>query len=191
MNTFIAVESQVQEIYDIDRIVITLCYTSFLFIQVLLSPLASWLVDYKGPQKSVILGCALVVAGVWLRIAIKSSFYYVLAGQIIAAAGNSFIVFSIATTSERWFSPQERTTSSSWALFGGSCGSLLSIAASAIAIEDSDDNNKVRSTEDDVFQYLVVHSAIATALKVVTAVLYRDAPQKAPMKGTELRYKQE
>ena len=85
--------------------VLTLCYTSFLFVQVLLSPLAGWLVDYKGPQKSVLLGCTLVITGVWLRIAIKSSFYYVLAGQIIAAAGNSFIVFSIAASSERWFSP--------------------------------------------------------------------------------------
>ena len=68
---------------------------------------------------------------------------------------------------------------------------MIVIPAAAISIEDSDDNNKVRSTEDDIFQYLVVHSAVASALVVATAFMYRDSPQKAPMRGAPVRHKQE
>lgn len=84
----------------------------------------------------MLIGCFLVIVGVWLRAAIKVNFLYVVIGQVLAAAGNSFIIFSIAASSERWFSPQERTISSSWSIFGGTLGALLSTVGGSAFISD-------------------------------------------------------
>jgi MFS family permease len=99
----------------------------FPFVYVVLAlPVGRWL-DARFAQ-ALAIGAVLTGGGALLRIAAPSSFIVQLAGQIVIAAGQPFVLNSITKIAARYFPRQERATAisiGSVALFAGILASVL------------------------------------------------------------------
>ena len=82
-----------------------MCYVSFNLVSIPLSPPANYLIDSRGPYPSIVLGLIIASIGAWSRLLFKidNSFYWILAGQLVAAVGQSFVINAPTAIAQRWF----------------------------------------------------------------------------------------
>jgi len=94
---------------------------------ILALPAGRWLDTRFGPALS--LGAMLTAAGGLLRLAGPASYGWALAGQVVTAAGQPFVLNAITKVAAHYFPAEERTaavSAGSVALFAGILGAVLS-----------------------------------------------------------------
>ena len=125
--TFAAIDTDTAKVLHVDVGTVGDLAAIFPFIYVVLAlPVGRWL-DARFAH-ALAVGAVLTGAGAIIRVLAPSSFGVQLAGQVVIAAGQPFVLNSITKVAARYFPQQERATAisiGSVALFIGILASVL------------------------------------------------------------------
>jgi fucose permease len=82
--------------------IIPLCY---MVIYVLVNFPSNWVLDVRGIKKGIVVGAVLTAVGTAIRCLVTTSFYFAIAGQVLCAIAQPFILNAPTKIAVRWFTP--------------------------------------------------------------------------------------
>ena len=85
----------------------------------------NWIIENYGVHKSICISAVITIIGLWIRVFINYSFYYVIAGNFIAAMGRAFATNAPPKVSLHWFFPENRALVTSIMLLCVSSGIVI------------------------------------------------------------------
>ena len=100
------IETTIEKVYGQQEITITFCSIIFYLIFLPLNFPVNWIVDVKGPRLSICTGAILIFVGSGIRCLVQFSFIFFIAGQVLCAAGEVFLVNPITKIVVNWFAPK-------------------------------------------------------------------------------------
>ncbi|KAK7942867.1 major facilitator superfamily transporter [Apiospora aurea] len=110
--TFSPVSQLAATYYNVSESAINWLSTGFLFVFVVTSPIAIYVL-HKGPKLSIVTASVLVLTGNWIRYAGSYSgnggnFGVVMFGQVLTGAAQTFVLSAPTTYSDLWFTHRGR-----------------------------------------------------------------------------------
>lgn len=82
--------------------IIPMCY---MIIYVFVNFPSNWVLDVRGIKKGIVVGAVLTSIGAAFRCLITTHFAFVIAGQVLCAIGQPFILNAPTKIAVRWFLP--------------------------------------------------------------------------------------
>jgi FLVCR family MFS transporter 7 len=93
------------KIYGVSDLLVQLCSVVFMIAFVPVVFPSNYVLDVFGLRSGVLAGSVLTFTGGMLRVGAFSSFYWILAGQTLAAIGQPFLINGPAKLAAFWFRP--------------------------------------------------------------------------------------
>ena len=81
---------------------IPMCY---MVLYVIVNFPSNWVLDVRGIKKGIVVGAVLTAIGGAIRCLITTNFYFIIAGQILCAIAQPFILNAPTKIAVRWFLP--------------------------------------------------------------------------------------
>ncbi|WWC72873.1 uncharacterized protein I206_106837 [Kwoniella pini CBS 10737] len=176
--TFSAVSKTSSEYFNVNENDINWLSTGFLFAFVISSPIALWILNFKGCKYSMCLSSILLIIGNWLRYLgsklgnnnkNNTTFGLVIFGQIIIGFSQPFVLSAPTRLSHQWFSEKSRITATALASLcnplGGALGQLI---------------GPFMATEPDKVPNMVLYVAIITTVICIPSFFLPSAPPLPP-----------
>jgi cyanate permease len=110
--TFAPITGEASRYYGVSDLSIGVLSLCFMFVYIIVSIPASWIIDTYGLRVGVGIGAALTGIFGLMRGLVGANYTLVLLAQIGIAIGQPFILNAITTTAARWFPVSERATAS-------------------------------------------------------------------------------
>lgn len=104
LNTLTPIAAYLSDIYNQDSVIVNLGGLLFTLMHPIFTFPAAYVIDTYGNKTGIMLGSALGIIGVCLRLLVNQGFFFVIAGQVIAGIGRPFILNCQAKISAGWFS---------------------------------------------------------------------------------------
>ena len=121
--------------------VFMIVYLPFNFVSI-------WIIEKKGVRVSVLTAVFMQAVGMWLRVFIKTSFAYVIAGQTLIAIAQPLLYNLPAKISGVWFPQKERLLSTmvgvNFVMFGAVVGFLFPGVVVTQDFDTTEPESKVR-----------------------------------------------
>jgi predicted MFS family arabinose efflux permease len=160
----------VQKRYGVSELVASLLLLVFPLLYVVFSVHAGALIDRRGYRFTVGLGCAGMALGALVRID-DARFAFLLAGQIVIAVAQPYVVNGISKLVADWFSPEQGAIATGL----GTMGMFLGMAAGMAATPALVSAIELRAT-------MIVFAGVTVASAVLFAIVVhpnREAPPVA------------
>jgi cyanate permease len=108
--TFASITGSAATYYAVSDLSIGLLSLSFMFVYIIVSIPASWVIDTYGIRVAVGIGAVLTGLFGLMRGLVAADYILVLIAQLGIAVGQPFILNAVTTVAVRWFPIQERAT---------------------------------------------------------------------------------
>lgn len=149
VHTFSSINVVVVDTFNLTSTEVTLNALLFTIAHPLLAYPCNWLINKKGMRLSFIIGAALVVAGVWMRLLLEEgTSVFCLLGSGLAATGSIFVLNTPSKLALNWFR-KERVNI---VAFTGILATLLSLTIGASIPGFLIDKN---TTQGEIRQFLM------------------------------------
>jgi FLVCR family feline leukemia virus subgroup C receptor-related protein len=182
--------TNLESIYDLSLFVVNLGTSlNYLIIFIPMSFLANYIIDEMGLRKGILIGNFLTIVGLWVRTFSKDSFYYIFAGQVLGALGAPCILNTPQMISSVWYSPQERTMSTTILSISSPIGVGLGFFLPQLFVSASDNVKGL----DQVNHLMFFIAIVGTVLLVPSFFLLKEKPRTPPSgaaKKEKLNYKE-
>ena len=96
----------VGQAYNQPDAVIAIIPMSYMLMYVLVNFPSNWVIDVRGIKKGIVIGAVLTSIGTAFRCLVTTNFYFVIAGQLLCAIAQPFILNAAAKVAVRWFLPE-------------------------------------------------------------------------------------
>ncbi len=179
--TFAPIRSAAVIYYGVSGRWIDFLSMSYMFVFLVLSIPASFIIDTYGIKTG--LGIASVLAGVsaMLKGAYADSFAVVAAGQIGLAAAQPFVLNAVTALSGRWFPLKERAMAAGFAALSQYIGIILVMILTPMMINVTY-SGKTITEVSGIRGMLLVYGGITLFSAVLTLVFIKDRPPHPPEK---------
>lgn len=151
--------------------------SSYMFFYLIMCIPASYFIDKFGIVKGVGTGAILMIAGGAIKGFSDNSFNLVLAGQILFAIAQPFVINAPTAVAARWFPVKERAISTGLATLAQYIGILIAMVVTPMLIvsspSDPDYGNGIESM-------VRIYGIITIAASVAALLLLREKPASPP-----------
>jgi MFS family permease len=113
------------------------------------------MIERAGVKKTLIVSSIITVIGLWLRILIDSSFYYIIVGSFIASLGRACSTHAPPKIALKWFLPKNRPMMSSILLISAPLGYVVGYGMTIMYIT-TDKDTPYETTKDEM-KKLILH----------------------------------
>lgn len=179
MVGFSAISTIIGDIYGVSGLVTQMLVLPYILLFIPCVFPANYLIDNYGIRIPVFIASITLLIGSWLRLLVNVDFYFVIAGQVIIAIGQPFMLSAPAKLAAVWFGDNERaiatTLGSLAAPIGAVCGFLLPLPL--IGEKDGTPDENGRST---FWTYVLVQNIIITVLGLPIIFLIKNEPPTPP-----------
>lgn len=145
---------------------------------------ASYFIDTYGIVKGVGIGAILTAAGGIIKGFSGTSFSAVVAGQILLAIGQPFVINAATAVTARWFPVRERALATGFATLAQYIGILMAMVVTPMLIVSSAADPRYG---DGIGSMLKIYGIITVALAAAGMLLLREKPLSAPSSEPYLR----
>jgi MFS transporter, FLVCR family, MFS-domain-containing protein 7 len=167
--SFAPISSTAQQFYKVPGLNIDLFSMSYMFMYILFTMPASWVIEKYGFRISIIIGAALTAVFGITRFAFADSYIIVLISQFLLAIGQPFLVNVSTKVPANWFPVKERSTASGILVMAQYIGFIIPMAVSPILVESF-----------DIRTMLGIYAGIAVLAAVLAIAFARERPHIAP-----------
>jgi hypothetical protein len=179
-QTFSTINSIVVNTFSYSAITVTFFSLTFSILHPLCAPPANWILDKLGMRIGCTLGAGLVICGVWLRVGIiQGNPGFVIAGTIISAMGNVFILNSPTILANNWFSASEMPGIISIAVLSNMVSIILGSCIPGFVIHESENVAK------NIQNFLIGEACVISAGLLPLILFLRDKPPNPPSMTTD------
>ena len=166
-QTFSSINSRVEEVFDISRVIVTLNTLLFPVLHPVFAFPSSWILDNYGIKAGCTLGGIFVVAGVWMRTLLThGSPALCLIGSTLAAIGNIFILGSPSVFAINWFSSSSAPKIISVTVLLNLISSGLGAAVGGIFLSPD-------SSEEEIIHFLKMEAIVITIPFIVFMIFFK------------------
>jgi MFS family permease len=158
--------------------------SSYMFFYLVFSIPASYMIDTHGIVKGIGTGAILTAAGGIIKGMSGTSFYMVMAGQILLAIGQPFIINSATAVSARWFPVKERALATGLATLAQYLGILIAMLVTPMLVVSSPSDPAYGSGIDKM---LKIYGVITVVFALSGMFLLKEKPDTPPAKEEYLR----
>ncbi|XP_025907563.1 feline leukemia virus subgroup C receptor-related protein 2 isoform X2 [Nothoprocta perdicaria] len=150
----------------------------------LLFPVA-WLLDKRGLRPIALAGSALNGLGAWVKLgSLRPQLFGVtVAGQVVCAVAQVFILGMPSRIASVWFGPREVSTACSLAVFGNQLGIALGFLVPPILVPNVEDKEKLAHHISIMF---FMTAGVATALFILVVIVFKEKPPHPPSQAQAL-----
>ena len=159
--------------------------SSFMVLYIIFCIPASYFIDTYGIVKGVGLGVILTVVGALLKAFSGSSFNMVLAGQIILAIAQPFVINAPTALAARWFPVKERAIATGLATLAQYIGILIAMVVTPMLIVSSPSSPDYGN---GIGSMLKMYGIITAVVCIIGLVLIREKPEFPTSEEPETRY---
>ncbi len=179
--TFAPIRSAAVVYYGVSGRWIDFMAMSYMFVFLVLSIPASYVIDTYGIRTG--LGIAAFLAGVsaLLKGLYSDTFYIVAAGQIGLAAAQPFVLNAVTALSSRWFPLKERAMAAGFAALSQYVGIILVMILTPFMIQVSYNGAEIKSVFG-ISRMLMIYGVVTLVSAIVSLVLIRERPPLPPEK---------
>ena len=126
-STTIPITTNLESIYGLNLYTVTFCNSLiWCLIYIPMNFVANYVLDQVGLRFGTLLGSFLAVAGLWLRLLNRASFYFIFGGQLLGSIAQPFITNAPQKLSATWFPPKHHAVSTA-------IGSILNLIGTDLA----------------------------------------------------------
>ncbi len=169
-----------ESIFNIDFLA-----TSYMIIYLIVSIPASYFIDTYGIVKGVGTGSVLMAAGAAIKGFSGNSFGLVLAGQIVLAAAQPFIINAATAVAAKWFPVRERAIATGLATLAQYLGILAVMLITPALISSSPSAADYGS---GVGRMLRIYGIITIVTAAISLILLKEKPEVLPTGEAQARY---
>jgi MFS family permease len=160
--------------------------SSYMIIYLIVCIPASYFIDTYGIVKGVGFGAILITAGSILKAISGTSFVLLIAGQILAAISQPFVLNAATVVSAKWFPVKERGIATGFATLAQYIGILVAMLVTPALIVSSPADPAYGSGIDKM---LWIYGALTFILSITGLLLLREEPETPPSQEPYLRVK--
>ena len=99
---------------------------------------ANYAMDKLGLKYGILIGATLTTFGMCLKVLVNVSFYYVMVGQLIAAAGQPFLGCAPGKLANQWFGPNQRVIATTIATGAQPLGAAIGVTLPLLFVVKAD-----------------------------------------------------
>ena len=184
MVGFTAISNNLTGIYGVSSLATTMLVLPFIFLFIPWIFPANYLIDTKGVVIPVYIASVTLLAGAWIRILVNTNFYFVIAGQVLMAIGQPFMLSAPAKLAALWFGDNERALATILGSLASPIGAVIGFLLPLLFIGD-DDKNPTDDCKNKFEKYVLVQSIIITVLGLPIIFLIRNQPKTPPSSSAE------
>lgn len=184
MVGFSAITPVITGIYDVSGLTTTMLVLPFIILFIPCIFPANYLIDRTGISIPVYIASVTLLIGAWIRLLVNVDFNFVLAGQVIMAVGQPFMLSAPAKLAAVWFGDNERATATTLGSLAAPMGAVTGFLLPLALISD-DDITPVEHGRSRFFTYVLVQNIIITVLGLPIIFLIRNAPPTPPSSSAE------
>jgi MFS family permease len=151
--------------------------SSYMIFYLIMAIPASYFIDTYGIVKGVGTGAVLMVAGAALKGFSGNSFGLVLAGQIIMAISQPFVINASTAMAAKWFPVKERAIATGLATLAQYIGIMIAMIATPMLIVSSPSDPNYGS---GIGSMLKIYGIITIIASVLGILLLREKPASPP-----------
>jgi len=147
---------------------------------------STFVLDRYGLRVGVIVGMILLVIGLWIRVLINYSFWYVIAGQTVLAISQPFLYNAPIKVTGNWFGESERPVATMIGTSANILGVLLGFLLPKLFVRPKYDKDtiytdaEVSEFKHQVMFMLFCMAVFASVLLLVVLVSFKDKPERPP-----------
>lgn len=182
MVGFSAITPIISEIYGVSGLVTTMLVLPFIILFIPCIFPANYLIDKTGIRVPVYFASATLLAGAWIRLLVNTDFYFVIAGQVIMAIGQPFMLSAPAKLASLWFGDNERAIATTLGSLAAPLGAVTGFLLPLPIISESDETPKSHG-RSVFFKYILIQNIIITVLAIPIIFLIRNNPPTPPSKS--------
>lgn len=183
MLGFSPITTVMQEIYQVGDFEVQLLMLVFVIFYIPLMFPANYLIEHKGISIPLILAAGLLIIGAWIRMLANQSFYFILAGQILMALGQPFVVTAPPKIAGLWHSDGEQALATTLGSLAQPIGAIIGFMLPLPFI--SDDDKTSEDGKSKMLFYILIQSIIITVLTVPIIFIVKDKPSEPPSRAAE------
>jgi len=147
---------------------------SYMLVFLIVCIPASYFIDKYGIRKGVGLGAILTIAGTLVKAGWGSSFQMVLAGQLILAVAQPFILNAVTAVSVRWFPVEERATAAGLSSLAQFIGIVIAMVVTPTLIVSEASRPDYGSGIDHM---LIIYAIPTIIASVLLLLVFREHPK--------------
>jgi len=151
--------------------------SSYMFFYLIICIPASYFIDTYGIVKGVGLGAILAAAGGIIKAFSGTSFAMVIAGQVILAIAQPFVINAATAVTARWFPVKERALATGLATLAQYIGILLAMVVTPALIVSSASDPAYGSGVDKM---LKIYGLFTVVLSITGLLLLKEKPASPP-----------
>jgi MFS family permease len=151
--------------------------SSYMLLYILMCIPASYFIDTYGIVRGVGTGVILMIIGATIKGFSGNSFKMALAGQVILAIAQPFVINAPTAMAARWFPVKERATATGLATLAQYIGILLAMVITPMLIVSSPSDPGYGNGIDSM---LKIYGIITIVASLTGLILLREKPQNPP-----------
>lgn len=142
---------------------------------------ANYMIDNYGIQIPVYFASVTLLIGAWIRQCVNIDFWFVIAGQVIMAIGQPFMLSAPAKLAAVWFGDNERALATTLGSLAAPMGAVTGFLLPLPFI--GDDFGTQEQGRKKFFTYVLVQNIVITVLGVPIIFLIKNSPPIPPSKS--------
>ena len=181
MVGFSAITPIISDLYGVGGITTSMLVLPFIILFIPCIFPANYLIDTVGIRVPVYIASVTLLAGAWIRQLVNVNFYFVLAGQVIMALGQPFMLSAPAKLAALWFGDSERAIATTLGSLAAPMGAVTGFLLPLPFIRESDvRDDDLEYGQRRFFIYVLVQNIIITILGLPIIFLIRNYPPTPP-----------
>ncbi|XP_053670586.1 feline leukemia virus subgroup C receptor-related protein 2-like [Anopheles nili] len=156
-------------------------WTSMIFMVIYIVAVfpVSYVMDVRNMRQSAVIGSIGTALGAWIKVfsAHPSQFKLVIAGQIVSAIAQVFLLSIPSRLSATWFSPEEASSVCAFGVFGGQLGIAIGFFLTPMIIVNHAD---IATIGVDLQIFLMGVAGVSTMIACMVIAVFKSEPPFAP-----------
>ncbi|XP_046742854.1 uncharacterized MFS-type transporter C09D4.1-like [Diprion similis] len=172
--------------YDVSLVAVNWTSLVFLVIYIPMVFPASYVIDRLGLRWTMIVGCALVTSGSWIKVfsASPDRFYVTFIGQAVISSAQVFVISVPGRLAANWFGPHEISTATAIGLFGCQIGIGITFLLPPNIVRN---HEQLENIGNDLFVLYLTTAIFASLVTVVVFAFFRSDPPLPPSDARRLQ----
>uniref|UniRef100_A0A182JEC2 Major facilitator superfamily (MFS) profile domain-containing protein n=1 Tax=Anopheles atroparvus TaxID=41427 RepID=A0A182JEC2_ANOAO len=156
-------------------------WTSMIFMVVYIVAVfpVSYIMDVRNMRQSAVIGTVGTALGAWIKVfsVDPTQFKVVIAGQIISAIAQVFLLSIPSRLAATWFSPEEASSVCAFGVFGAQLGIAIGFFLTPMIITNHGD---IATIGVDLQVFLMGVAGISTMIACMVIAVFKSEPPFAP-----------
>ncbi len=177
-----AITPVISDIYDVSGLVTSMLVLPFIILFIPCIFPANYLIENYGISIPVYWASFTLLVGAWIRLFVNTSFYTLLAGQVIMAVGQPFMLSAPAKLSALWFPESEMAISTTLGSLAAPIGAVTGFLLPLPLIGESDapPHSTIEHGKSVFWRYILVQNIVITVLGLPIIFFIRNQPPTPP-----------